>query len=94
MISTNLNEILSLDEKSKTVTYLGYQVKLTKAECALLSLLQSENRCIDLDELCHRLSVKTVSVHVCNLNNKLRKIGGRPVVVFQKPDGYKITDEL
>jgi len=92
-----MNSLLDFDRKENKVYYIGYDMKLTRAEYEILAYLD-ENDEASVEELASRLSwnreigLGNVAVHVCNINKKAKIIGGRNIIESDYGKGYKIGE--
>ncbi|MDE6034980.1 MAG: response regulator transcription factor [Ruminococcus sp.] len=79
---------VSLDLMSHTVTVSGSTVHLTRTEFAILKLLmQNPEKAISKSVILDRISLDTpdcmessLKVHISNIRNKLKKIGGKDYI--------------
>jgi len=94
------NELLLIDKESETVIYLGYPLKLTKREFAILNLIIDHKEGIFSQELLAFISPKknigigNIAVQVFNINKKAKKIGGRNIIIERRADGYMLAQNL
>ncbi len=94
------NELLIIDKESETVIYLGYPLKLTKREFAVLNLIIDHKEGISSQELLAFISPKknigigNIAVQVFNINKKAKKIGGRNIIIERRADGYMLAQNL
>ena len=94
------NELLLIDKEAETVIYLGYPLKLTKREFAVLKFIADHKEGISSQELLTAISPKknigigNIAVQVFNVNKKAKKIGGRNIITERRADGYMLTPNL
>ncbi|MBR4032179.1 MAG: hypothetical protein IKJ07_05530 [Clostridia bacterium] len=94
------NELLIIDKESETVIYLGYPLKLTKREFAILNLIIDHKEGISSQELLASISpnknigIGNIAVQVFNINKKAKKIGGRNIIIERRADGYMLAQNL
>ncbi len=92
-----MNCLLDFDRKEKKVYYIGYNMKLTRAEYDILYYLD-ENEEASAQELVSGLSrdreigIGNIAVHVCNINKKANVIGGRNIIECDYKKGYRIAE--
>lgn len=79
------------------VLFMGYELKLTAAERAILHFLVNESdRDVAVDEITEtclgdtHLKESNAATHVSQINSKARKIGGRNMIFSPSPHFYRI----
>ncbi len=79
---------LFVDDKTRSIRYLGYKLKLTPTEYRILrTIIMSEGvSAEDIAENCGLLEKKrnNISVHICSINRKAETIGKRRLILFEK----------
>ena len=90
---------LYVGSTKSNVFYLGYPLSLTDTEFAILRILTlCCGNTLSPTEILHRCalssSVRSVSLHIHNINRKAREIGGRNLVKNHKNKGYFLNDEM
>ena len=94
------DEKLYIDEEQNCVILLGYIMRLTKTELALLKHMIRIDGYITSVSLVERVLVgKTltdgnIAVHVCNINKKSKAISGRSIIKTCRFKGYKIAENI
>ena len=94
------NDLLIIDREAESVVYLGYPLRLTKREFAVLKIIVDCKDGISSQDILAELSPKrdikrgNVAVQVFNINKKAKMIGGRSIIVERRADGYMLTEEL
>ena len=92
--------LLTLDERSREVSFDGEQIKLTKTEYAILKLLMvNANMVIAKSVILEKISVDTpdctedsLKQHISNLRVKLRKKSGKDMIEAVWGIGYKLIE--
>lgn len=85
---------LTVSPQSREIVLLGYAVKLTKSEHAILmSLMESDEEGVEIAGLRESIGTSSVSVHVCNINRKARELSGRSLIVYANKR-YKINKNM
>ena len=92
--------LLTLDERSREVSFEGEQIKLTKTEYAILKLLMvNANMVIAKSVILEKISVDTpdctedsLKQHISNLRVKLRKKSGKDMIEAVWGIGYKLIE--
>ena len=92
--------LLTLDERSREVSFDGEQIKLTKTEYAILKLLMvNANMVIAKSVILEKISVDTpdctedsLKQHISNLRVKLRKKSGKDMIEAVWGFGYKLIE--
>ena len=86
-----------LYSSGKDVIYLGYVLKLTPTERAILALLVSQkDRDVSSDEIAGacmgdvHLRGSTISKHISAINAKAKRIGGRTIIYSPENHYYKL----
>ena len=93
---------LEVDMVNREVRYLGYALKLTDCEYEVLKALVWTCDPIDkyaiksyIDNDCAakvKISVQSVPVHICAINQKAMIFGGRKIVILKRKVGYLINE--
>ena len=92
--------LLTLDERSREVSFDGEQIKLTKTEYAILKLLMvNANMVIAKSVILEKISVDTpdctedsLKQHISNLRVKLCKKSGKDMIEAVWGIGYKLIE--
>lgn len=92
--------LLTLDERSREVSFEGEQIKLTKTEYAILKLLMvNANMVIAKSVILEKISVDTpdctedsLKQHISNLRVKLCKKSGKDMIEAVWGIGYKLIE--
>ena len=84
---------LTLSPQSREIYILGYSVRLTDSELALLLSIMQSPCGASADELRLIVSSNSVSVHIHNINEKVRSLTGRSLIVC-KNGRYMVSDEI
>ena len=90
------SERFYIDSESGYAVLLGYVMRLTKAELAILKYIKDHDGYVSAQELTEKVSagraltVGSVAVHVCNINKKATNICGKPIVKVRRFKGYCI----
>ena len=85
-----------IDEERGDAVLLGYEMRLTKAEFAILKYIGECDGYVSAQEITENVSagraltVGSVAVHVCNLNKKATNICARPIIKVRRFKGYCI----
>ncbi len=89
------NEVLFA--KKNEILFLGYELKLTSTERAILYFLVSEkDRDVAIEEITEaclgdtHMKEANVSKHISQINRKAKEIGGRTMIFSPKPHYYRI----
>ena len=103
MINTLENYIcyksLALDEYENHVVFLGYELKTTKTEYAILhALIKRHGKPLSAEELSAitalDLTSERLSYHIFNINEKAKAIGERPLIKNIAKNGYFLNEEM
>lgn len=83
--------------RNNEVLFLGYELKLTTTERAILRfLVQESGRDVAVDEITEsclgdtHLKESNVATHISQINRKAREIGGRNMISSPSPHFYRI----
>ena len=93
-------ELFYLDEDKSYAVLLGYIMPLTKSEFRILKLISVNSGYTSCGSIMENLfsgkaiTDRNVSVHVCMINSKARKISGRNLIEGKRFKGYKIVDKI
>ena len=85
-----------IDNDNGYAVLLGYVMRLTKAEFAILKYINEHDGYVSAQEIVENvtagraLTVGSVAVHVCNVNKKASNICGRPIIKVRRFKGYCI----
>lgn len=96
----DVSHLLRISEDDGEIIYLGYSLNLTVTERRLLLFLIESRDGMSSRELCSSLGLypetsrNAVSVHVYNINNKAKRIGGRRLITDAVTDNYRINEYL
>ena len=95
-----MNDLLAINESTKEVYYLGYEMELTVTEFRILWALYNSDATVSLAELqksiddTKQADRKSIAVHVCHINKKAEAIGGRKIILNKCKAGYRLTEYL
>ncbi|MBQ5361935.1 MAG: winged helix-turn-helix transcriptional regulator [Clostridia bacterium] len=81
-------QALQLDAQRKDFLYLGYPLHLTPAEFEIVQILVANGRYTAGG------NAVSVSVHVCAINKKAQRIGGRRLIHTVRGRGYRLCDDI
>ena len=93
-------ELFYIDEDKSYAVLLGYIMPLTKSEFRILKLISVNSGYTSCDIIMEdvfsgkSITERNVSVHVCMINSKARKISGRNLIEGKRFKGYKIVDKI
>ena len=96
----NVSPYLSIDEKERTVRYLGYIMPLTSGEFEVLRAVALAKAELDkkgiVKAVCDdvKLSELSVAAHICSINKKARELGGKNLVAMRRKKGYFMENGL
>ena len=85
-----------IDNERGYAVLLGYVMRLTKSEFAILKYINEHDGYVSAQELTEQVSagrsltVGSVAVHVCNINKKATNICGKPIIKVRRFKGYCI----
>ena len=94
------DEKLYIDEEQNCAILLGYIMRLTKTELALLKHMRGIDEFTTASSLVERvlggkaLTEGNIAVHVCNINKKAKAISGRSIIKTCRFKGYKIAENI
>lgn len=86
-----------VDGRSGEVRYLGYKIELTACEFEIFRVLYNSDVSLNKKEIAAladeslALGEKSVAVHICSINRKSERLGGRKLVESQRKSGYFIN---
>ena len=81
-------QALQIDEGGKDFLYLGYPLHLTPAEFGILHALAKQGS-YGTDKC-----APSTSVHVCAINKKAQRVGGRRLICTERGRGYRLCDDI
>ena len=91
------SEIFYIDSERGYAVLLGYIMRLTKTEFAILKYINSsDGRYVSAQDIIENVSagraltVGSVAVHICNINKQATKIRGRKLIEVRRFKGYYI----
>ncbi len=90
---------LMIDQETKKVIYLGYELDLTPDEYLLVcTMLDGNGRIEDSDFIqiispSKTITLGNLAVHVCNINQKAMVVGGRKIIAKQNRH-YVIENDI
>ena len=94
MTTDKTPSFLYLDEESGIYFYLGYPLKLTGTERAIIEvLIKSESEYVSAAMLEGEISSSrgSIGVHISSINAKAVEIGGRNLIFSKRNLGYKLS---
>ena len=88
---------IRIDGRSGEVRYLGYKIELTACEFEIFRLLYNSDVGLNKKEIAEladkslALGEKSIAVHICAINKKSERFGGRRLVESRRKSGYFIN---
>ena len=93
-------ELFYIDQAEHRAVLLGYVMRLTKSELKILTLISNNDGYTSCEDIMRTVfsdksvTVQNVSVHVCMINSKARRISGRDLIACKRFKGYRIVDKI
>ena len=91
---------LAINESAREIRYLGYKLALSAGEYEVIKAVMLSHNGITKMEIAEsvrqgvKLSPSSVGVHVCSINKKARKLGGRNLIFCNKDKRYEICPSV
>ena len=94
------NQRFYIDTDNSYAVLLGYIMKLTKSEFAILKHIDEGEGFVSASQLLEGaladkgITLGNIAVHVCNINKKAKAISGRPLIKVRRFKGYRLSDRI